>query len=175
MGLATLDHEYPTLFQPFGWGAITAQFEVGVADLSLERVESVHAVPFVGDECVVIRTADDQWQAPGGTVDPGETWREALVRELIEEAGAAVIAFEPFGWCECRRPDGHGYAVLMGWAQVDLVTAPTNPPGCEEVVEVATLPVSEAVTLLHAADQPELADIYRFAATIRANSCCQPA
>ena len=175
MGMATLDHEYPALFEPFGWGAIRARFQVAVFDPPLDRVESVHAVPFAGDDCVLIRTDDGRWDAPGGTVEPGEAWRDALIRELLEEAGAEVTAFEPFGWCDCRRPDRHEFALLVGWAQVELVGPPTNPPGCEQVVDVATMPLELAVSTLLDAGQPELADVYRFAAVVRANSCSRSA
>lgn len=34
----------------------------------------------------------DHWELPGGKVDPGETIREGLVREIFEETGLAVQA-----------------------------------------------------------------------------------
>ena len=175
MGMATLDHQYPALFEPFGWGLIEARFEVGLGDRPFDDYESIHAVPFVGDDCVVIRLSDGTWDAPGGSVERGESWREALDRELIEEAGAQVLSFDPFGTCPCRRPDGHEYAMLMGWAQVELVGPPSNPEGCEQVTNVVRLPVDDAAALLGAVGQPELADAYRFAAAWRARSCARPA
>jgi len=35
------------------------------------------------------------WSTPGGVIDPGESPLEALQREVIEETGLAVTAWEP--------------------------------------------------------------------------------
>lgn len=37
------------------------------------------------------------WQFPGGTVEEGETFEEAVVRELKEETGATVVVKENLG------------------------------------------------------------------------------
>ncbi|MFD1589076.1 NUDIX hydrolase [Halorientalis brevis] len=46
------------------------------------------------DRVLLVRE-DEQWLAPGGKVEPGETREEALVREVREETGVAVAVERP--------------------------------------------------------------------------------
>jgi ADP-ribose pyrophosphatase YjhB (NUDIX family) len=38
---------------------------------------------------------DGEWGPPAGKVEPGESYREAAVRELAEETGLAILASQP--------------------------------------------------------------------------------
>jgi 8-oxo-dGTP pyrophosphatase MutT (NUDIX family) len=75
----------------------------------IER-DVVRAVVLDAAQCVLLfRTRDPTspelgtwWELPGGGLDPGETHREAIVRELAEEAGIAVDA-EQIGPANWRR------------------------------------------------------------------------
>jgi len=62
---------------------------------SSSAVELVPAVPAVvtddeGRVCLVRDEKRDQWTLPMGRVEPGESVREAVVREAREEAGLVV-------------------------------------------------------------------------------------
>ena len=59
------------------------------------RIEVVAAVIFRGSEVLACRrmegkSAAGMWEFPGGKVEPGESQREALEREIKEELGVAV-------------------------------------------------------------------------------------
>ncbi|MFB6221717.1 MAG: NUDIX hydrolase, partial [Halolamina sp.] len=49
---------------------------------------------------------DDCWVVPGGTVQPGEALREAIVRELKEEAGVEIEPKRPHSLIEVVCTDG---------------------------------------------------------------------
>jgi hypothetical protein len=56
---------------------------------------------------------------------------------------------------------------LVGYGEVDLVATPTNPPGGEEVIEVACVSVEEANRRLLGVGRADLAELYRLAASVR--------
>lgn len=63
------------------------------------------------------------WEFPGGKVEPAETHRIALVREIAEELGIVIhpqdlipIAFADRGVAEDSRPDGDGAVLIVLYA-----------------------------------------------------------
>src|SRR5688500_4298542 len=93
--------DYLDLFAETEWGAVSARFEM-VDDLpDSGLIANVNVVPFVGELCLILRLASGEWEVPGGTLEPGETYLDGARRELLEEAGARLISFYPFGGWRC--------------------------------------------------------------------------
>ncbi|NJM41360.1 MAG: NUDIX domain-containing protein [Anaerolineae bacterium] len=52
---------------------------------------------FQGDQVLLTRLRNRDWDIPGGVIDPGETPEQAAVREVWEETYAHVEIIEPIG------------------------------------------------------------------------------
>jgi 8-oxo-dGTP diphosphatase len=134
-----------------------------------ELVTRLHLVALTDAGEVVVCRSSQGWRfLPGGTREEGESLVELARRELLEEAGAALVGDLHFFSAHEADSDREApykpyfphprsywaYAV----ARVEITGEPLNPPDGEEVVEVLALPVHEAAEFLRA-DDPIHADV----------------
>ena len=49
-------------------------------------------VVLIGSRVALVRNDRDEWELPGGRLEPGETPEECVVREVHEELGITVVA-----------------------------------------------------------------------------------
>ena len=77
---------------------------------------------------------------PGGRVERGETLHEAVVREVAEETGLAVVVDHFLGWVE--RIDGTEHFVIMDFA-VTALDADAEPSAGDDAAEAAWVPIDE--------------------------------
>lgn len=98
------------------------------------------------------------WSIPGGKVEPGESDREAVAREVLEETGLAVVVGELVGYVERPAPGGDVFAIRdfaclpasyadaadvragddadeVGWFTVDELRALDTAPGLVAALE----------------------------------------
>lgn len=88
--------------------------ELAVLDDRIPMPLSLIVVTLAGRVLMVFDRWRKQWELPGGMREPGETARQAAVRELAEETGVcttaldftAVVEFEP------QRPTRREYAAV---------------------------------------------------------------
>jgi 8-oxo-dGTP diphosphatase len=91
------------------------------------RIEvAASAVAVVDGRLLLVRRSPDlaragSWAVPGGRVEPGESVREAVVRELREETGLRAECGEFVGWVE-RVGQGFHYLIL------DFTVSLLDPP-----------------------------------------------
>lgn len=116
--------------------AYVAELRAAVgADLLL--LPSVTVLVRDGDRLLLVRSADDgRWMTIGGAVDPGESPRDAAVREALEEAGIEVrldrlldvVGGEGF---VVEYPGGDRTAYVASVFEATIVAGDPTPDGTE--------------------------------------------
>ena len=168
--------DFPHLFGSTSWGTVTCTFECLNQIPPLDRISNVNLVPFKGDRWLILRLQTGEWEVPGGTLEPGESYSDAISRELMEEAGARLITFEPFGAWHCFSTASKPYRPhlphpefyrLVGYGAVEITGNPENPEDGEQVASVEFVPIDEAVQRFRDINRFELAELYQLAAKVR--------
>ena len=164
---------FPALFEPIRFGPTLVRFEMTDGPPDEALISNVMIVPYTPQGWVAIRTSEFGWGFPGGTLEEGETWREGLDREAMEEAGAEVISFQPFAIhrFEAKVPYRPHLPFpqsvrLIGHGEVRLVATPTPVHGGETILEVVELPHHELVAAISLENQAA-ADLLTIAAEVR--------
>lgn len=168
---------YPNLLQTYDWGKVVSTFEIGNDVPSEQLISNVNIVPFIEEKCVLIRLDNGKWEMPGGTLEPNERYLSALQRELIEEAGARLVSsFTTFGaWkfiSSAEKPYKPHlphpiYYRVVGYGDVELVSAPSIPDDGENVVAVEVMTLPDARQAFVDTGRPDLAELYEMADFLR--------
>ena len=119
-------------------GAVLMLFGDGPAGPDLLLTERAHHM----------RSHPGQVSFPGGSIDPGETPREAALREALEEtgvdpAGVHVFAELPELWLP---PSNFAVTPVLGWWHAPSEVSVVDP---DEVHEVFRVPIRELVDPAH--------------------------
>lgn len=135
--------------------------EAVISGKSYRRRPGVYAILLRGDDILLTHQAepDDEFQLPGGGIDPGEHPLPALHREVMEETGWHFTAARRFGVFRrfCYMPDYGFWAEKICTVYVAKPTLRIGPP-TEAGHSAQWRPAHEAIDLLgNAGDRAMLA------------------
>jgi ADP-ribose pyrophosphatase YjhB (NUDIX family) len=85
--------------------------------------------------------AGGTWSLPGGRIEGGETTAEALVREVAEETGLAVLCGPFVGWAELIDEEHH--VVVLDFEVV--VLGDERPAAGDDAAEAEWVPLDRVV------------------------------
>lgn len=112
-------------------------------DSAIRPEVAVGAVAVRDEELLMIRRghgpAAGRWSVPGGRIELGETAAQALVREVVEETGLAVVCGPLIGWAELISEQAH-FVVLDFEA---TVIDDADPVAGSDAAEVEWVPLGE--------------------------------
>jgi 8-oxo-dGTP pyrophosphatase MutT (NUDIX family) len=105
---------------------------------------SIKGVLVVDGRVVLLKNERDEWELPGGKLDPGETQETCVVREIEEELGLAVeCAAILDSWVYEIRPEVRVLIVTYGCR----LLKPASPRLSHEHKEVGLFTPDEIATL----------------------------
>ncbi|KKP92961.1 MAG: NUDIX domain-containing protein [Parcubacteria group bacterium GW2011_GWA1_36_12] len=76
-----------------------------LADLGDKILQGVHAFCLYKGKMVLVLHSKSGWMPPGGGIEPGETYEEAVVREVTEETNMKVIHQVLIGFQDIYEPE----------------------------------------------------------------------
>ena len=75
-------------------------------DLDNKVLKTVHAFCFYNDKLVVVYAESKKyWTPPGGGIESGETYEEAVIREVKEETNMKVVKQKLIGYQDIYEPN----------------------------------------------------------------------
>ena len=106
---------------------------------NIERVRQVYGVLFNEDGKILIINTVGNWQLPGGKPEKGESWEEALVREVLEEADVEIENILPLGYQKVNQikenKDQPSFHQLRFAAKIKKINDSTSDPATGIVPE----------------------------------------
>src|ERR1035437_7275559 len=76
-----------------------------LADLEDKKLQGVHAFCFYNDKMVLVHHPKSGWMPPGGGIEPGESYENAVIREVKEETNMRVIYQKLIGFQDIKASD----------------------------------------------------------------------
>jgi 8-oxo-dGTP diphosphatase len=170
--------EFPALSNVVTWGNVEAKFTF-MKKINNALISNVNIIPYVGDKYIIFQIDNGMWELPGGTLETGERFMNALKREVMEELGGELITYEVFGQFNCESSAEVPYRThiphpkfvrIVGYGEVKIIGNPLNPEDGEQVIAVELVTIEEAINRFQETGRHDIAELYKLAHIIREQS-----
>ncbi len=163
--------QYPQIFEPFVDGQAQGQYDLTATSPPASLISNVNMVPKVGEQWLIILDENGNWDIPGGTLEPGETYMDTIHREMKEETGSRIRTFQLFSvlhyFSEAPEPyrpylPHPEFYRVIGVGDIEIIGQPADPDG--NVVSVDLVSIAEATRRFESQNRPDLAAFYQIGA-----------
>ncbi len=129
---------------------ITLEFFDSVSFERLCPVTQVQAVCFINENKIVLyKSGRGNYGCPGGTIEKGESFEEALAREIHEEVAGKMIVCGRIGYLkETREKSGKVKYLLRYWVKIRLLDEAISDP-CDDARSRHVFKPEEAIDKLN--------------------------
>jgi len=169
----SLQERFPLLFSEFRQRDARVEFKLRESPPPDSLISNVNLVPRVGGHWMIVIDQNGHWEIPGGTLEFGENYLDALQRELLEEAGAILKTCRLFGSFHYFSTSQTPYRPYLPHPEfyrvvcvgdVEVLRLPSDPDGI--IVKTEVVPLKEAVRRFRSQNRDDFAALYNIAAEI---------
>lgn len=104
--------------------------------LPIQRCRQIYGVCYYDNKIILAKRFDGIWTLPGGGVKVGETFEEALKREVEEESNMEILEYYPIGYQHVTGDDEDVYQLRALCKVSPIGKFVSDPDGDIEAVKL---------------------------------------